>query len=130
VARVILILHDPIYGQDVLVAIAEPDEDRIMRALAKIGYTVSDPEEMTELMVMGAASGRTVMDRDSGALVIRLSSLKFTPQSIGYLVHECTHAATMLFDRIGFPIDTEHDEPLAYYTQWLVRSILEKVRKK
>ena len=134
----IFILHDPIYQQDVLVAIGCPHvpgsnavEDRIVRAVVRTGYTISDPKEMAELLVLGVANGRTVMDPDSGAVVIRLRRLRpNNPKDVGYLVHEAVHAATMLFGRIGFPLKPETDEPLAYYVQFIVRTVLEKVRKR
>lgn len=121
----ILTINDPVYFHDVVVAVGVGDEQKIMRALAKANYTVQEPEEMVQLLQFGVASGRTVIDKDSGAVVIRLRRLRSgNAADIGHLAHECVHAATMLFDRIGFPIDALHDEPMAYYVQFLVRSVL------
>jgi len=129
---VIFIIHDPMYQQDVLVVIGPYDEDKIVRAVVRAGYTIADPEEMAELLVMGAtSSGRTLMDPNSGAAVIRLRRLRpNNPEDVGYLVHEAVHAAVMVFDRIGFPLKAETDEPLAYYVQFLVQTILERVKQK
>jgi hypothetical protein len=129
---VILVIHDPVYFQDVLVAIGTGDdaELRIARAVKKAGYDVWDPEELIDLLQLGEAKGRTVMDKDSGAVVIRLRRLKpGDPDDVGHLAHECVHAATMLFDRIGFPLKAEFDEPIAYYVQFLVQSVLSRTGK-
>lgn len=123
----ILVVHDPVYFQDVAVAIGVGDESRITRALARAGYAIHEPEEMARLAKLGVANGRTVMDKDTGAVIIRLRRLRpGNANDLAHLVHECVHAATMLFDRIGFPLDAAHDEPLAYYVQFLVRSVLER----
>lgn len=124
----IFVVNDPIYVQDVVVAIEEPSAARILRATLKAGYHVSDPEDLVEMLDMNGADGRTVMDPDCGAVIIRLNRLrKGNADDVSTLVHECVHAATMLFGRVGFPLKAESDEPLAYYVAFLVRSILEKV---
>jgi hypothetical protein len=125
----ILIIHDPVYVQDVLVAIGTGTnaELKIARAVKRAGYDVGEPEELIDLLELGDAKGRTVMDKASGAVVIRLRRLKpGDAHDVSHLVHECVHAATMLFDRIGFPLETKTDEPIAYYVQFLVRSVLER----
>ena len=87
----ILIIHDPIYVQDVLVAIDEPNTAAILRSVRKAGYRVSDLEEFGELLEMGVSGGRTVSDLDSGAVVIRLHQLRRgNAGDISRLVHECT----------------------------------------
>jgi len=124
----ILVIHDPIYVQDVLVVIGESSEAAIIRAIAKAGYNPPDVEGLCGLLDLTGADGRTVLDSDSGAVVIRLNRLrKGNAEEVSHLVHECVHAATMLFGRIGFPLKSKTDEPLAYYVAFLVRSVLEKV---
>jgi hypothetical protein len=124
----ILVIHDPIYVQDVVVAIAEPSAVAIVRAVVKAGYTVSNIDELVKMLDMDSVDGRTLIDPDTGAVVIRLKRLrKGDANDVSHLVHECVHAATMLFDRIGFPLKSKTDEPIAYYVAFLVRSILEKV---
>lgn len=126
----ILSIHDPVYQQSVLVVIGEKSASRIIRAVKRSGYAVPHPDEMVNLLQLSSgANGRTVGDRDSGLVVIRLE--KLSPRSaadISVLAHECVHAATMLFDRIGFPVKAETDEPVAYYVSFLVRAILEGVK--
>jgi repressor of nif and glnA expression len=124
----ILVIHDPIYVQDVVVAIAEPSAVAIVRAVVKSGYTVSNIDELVKMLDMDSVDGRTLIDPDTGAVIIRLKRLrKGDANDVSHLVHECVHAATMLFDRIGFPLKSKTDEPIAYYVAFLVRSILEKV---
>lgn len=124
----ILVIHDPIYVQDVVVAIAEPSAVAIVRAVVKAGYTVSNIDELVKMLDMDSVDGRTLINPDTGAVVIRLKRLrKGDANDVSHLVHECVHAATMLFDRIGFPLKSKTDEPIAYYVAFLVRSILEKV---
>jgi len=129
---VILIIHDPVYKQDVVVAVGvgdggAGDERKILRSVIRAGYQIDDTEEMADLLKFGPASGRTVMDKESGAVVIRIRRLRpGNAADIGHLVHECVHAATMLFERIGFPLRSDTDEPLAYYIQFLVQSVLDR----
>jgi len=126
------VIHDPVYFQDVLVAVGTgPDAElRIARAVKRAGYDVGEPEGLLGLLKLGNAKGRTVMDKASGAVVVRLRRLQpGDANDVGHLAHECVHAATMLFDRVGFPLDTAHDEPLAYYVHFLVRSVLERCGK-
>jgi hypothetical protein len=124
----ILVIHDPIYVQDVVVAIAEPSAVAIVRAVVKAGYTVSNIDELVKMLDMDSVDDRTLIDPDTGAVIIRLKRLrKGDANDVSHLVHECVHAATMLFDRIGFPLKSKTDEPIAYYVAFLVRSILEKV---
>lgn len=125
----ILSIHDPVYQQNVLVVIGEKNVSRIIRAIKKSGYPVPYPDELVNLLDLTNANARTVGDRASGLVVIRLE--KLSPRSsadIAVLAHECVHAATMLFDRIGFPVKAETDEPVAYYVSFLVRAILEGVK--
>ena len=125
----ILTIPDPVYAQDVLVAIGEESEVKIIRAALKAGYAVPDPEEWGRMLEMSGADGRTVGDRDTGLVVIRLRRLRRNnPANLATLTHECVHAGTMLFDRIGFPLKNETDEPFAYYVAFLVRSVLEKMK--
>ena len=125
----ILTIHDPIYVQDVVVAIAEPRTSSIIRAVVKAGYSVPEWDDSLELK--DGSRGRTVLDPDSGAVVIRLKRLRRgNTGDLSLLVHECVHAATMLFGRIGFPIRPKMDEPLAYQVAFYVRSVLEAVGKR
>jgi hypothetical protein len=122
----ILTIKDPIYTQDVVVAIDEPSEGVIIRAVKRCGYKITNEAEFSEILEMGNSTGRTVLHQESGAVVIRLRRLrKGSADDLGDLAHEAVHAATMLFDRIGFPIEADTDEPMAYYVAFLVRSILE-----
>jgi hypothetical protein len=124
----ILTIDDPIYTQSVIVAIDEPSTVAILRAILKAGYRMEGQEEMAELLDMNDSAGRTVQDPDSGAVAIRLSRLrKGNVEDTSNLVHECVHAATMLFDRVGFPLKAGSDEPLAYYVAFLVRSVLSRL---
>ena len=124
----IFMIHDPVYSQDVVVAVAEPNVRAILAAILRAGYHVDDVDEMADMLEMGVASGKTVMDSDSGAVVIRLQRFRRGNASdISDLVHECVHAATMLFARVGFPLESKTDEPLAYYVSFLVRSALRKL---
>jgi hypothetical protein len=124
----IFVVHDPIYMQDVIVAIAEPSAARILRAVVRTGYSVRDVEDLREMLDLSDADGRTLIDPDTGAVIIRLKRLrKGSAEDVSNLVHECVHAATMLFERIGFPLKSKTDEPMAYYVGFLVRSILERV---
>ena len=125
----ILTIHDPVYSQDVLVAIGEKSESKIIRAATRAGYSIPDAGEMAEILEMGDANGRTVGDRGTGVVIIRLRRLRrHSAEDVSTLTHECVHAATMLFDRIGFPLKAKTDEPLAYYVAFLVRSVLEKMK--
>jgi hypothetical protein len=124
----IFMIHDPVYAQDVVFAVAEPNEQRILAAVLRAGYHIEDVDEMADLLQMGVASGKTVSDRDSGAVVIRLRRFRRgSADDIADLAHECVHAATMLFDRVGFPLEATTDEPLAYYVGFLVRESLRKL---
>jgi len=124
----IFMIHDPVYSQDVVVAVAEPDDQGILKAVRRAGYRVEGLDEMSALLEMGIASGKTVMDSDSGAVVIRLQRFRRgNPDDVADLVHECVHAATMLFARVGFPLEAPTDEPLAYYVGFLVRTSLRKL---
>jgi len=124
----IFVINDPVYAQDVVVAVAEPSERAILAAILHAGYPIDDVDEMADLLEMGVASGKTVLDRDSGAVVIRLRQFRRgSAEDISNLVHECVHAATMLFARVGFPLESKTDEPLAYYVSFLVRSALRKL---
>jgi hypothetical protein len=124
----IFVVHDPIYMQDVIVAIAEPSAARILKTVVRTGYSVRDVEDLREMLDLSDADGRTLIDPDTGAVIIRLKRLrKGSAEDVSNLVHECVHAATMLFERIGFPLKSKTDEPMAYYVGFLVRSILERV---
>jgi hypothetical protein len=124
----IFVVHDPIYVQDVIVAIAEPSAARILKTVVRTGYSVRDVADLREMLDLSDADGRTLIDPDTGAVIIRLRRLrKGNADDVSNLVHECVHAATMLFDRIGFPLKSKTDEPIAYYVGFLVRSILERV---
>jgi len=125
----ILTVDDPVYTQTVLVAIDEPDAKAILRAVRRAGYFIADGEGLVDALAMGVAHGRTLIDPDSGAVIIRLLRLRRgNAEDMSSLVHEAVHAATMLFDRIGFPLKSKTDEPLAYYVAFVVRSVLEKVK--
>ena len=124
----IFVINDPVYSQDVVVAVAEPSERVILAAVLRAGYHIDDVDEMADLLQMGNASGRTVSDPDSGAMVIRLRRFRRgSADDISNLVHECVHAATLMFARVGFPLESKTDEPLAYYVAFLVRSALRKL---
>jgi hypothetical protein len=125
----IIVIPDPIYSQTVLVAIAEPRESTILKAIAKAGYSITDPEDIRKNLVLDESeAGRTILDPDTGSVIIRLRRLRRgDAHDVSNLVHECVHAATMLFGRIGHDLSEKSDEPLAYYVGFLVRSVLEKV---
>jgi hypothetical protein len=125
----ILTIHDPVYAQDVLVAIGEESESKIIRAAIRAGYGIPDIGAMTEMLEMPDAAFANVGDRGTGVVIIRLRQLRrHRAEDVSTLTHECVHAATMLFDRIGFPLKAKTDEPLAYYVAFLVRSVLEKMK--
>lgn len=127
----ILTVADPIYTQDVVVAIGESNERAIIQAVKRCGYTIQDEGELAQILDLGHAAAKTFMDRDSGAVVMRFRRLrKGRPDDMADLAHEAVHAATMLFDRVGFPLTADTDEPLAYYVAFLVRSVLEGVCRK
>lgn len=46
----------------------------------------------------------------------------------GTLAHEVTHYVTNVFDRIGLPIDHDHDEAFAHAVGYGVRYVLEGLR--
>ncbi len=123
----ILTINDPIYVQSVVVAIAEKSVPRILRAVVRAGYKVADAKDLTTALKMGELHGCTVGDPDSGAVIIRLLNLRRgNVEDIWSLVHECVHAGTMLFARVGFPLRAKTDEPFAYYVSFLVKEVLEK----
>jgi hypothetical protein len=125
-------LHDPIYGHDILIAIGNISDARIIRAFKRAGYTL-DADMIKTLKMDDNAQGRTVIDLDTGARVIRLRDLNpYNPKHVAVLSHEATHAAIQLFERLRQPVGNETDEPFAYYVQFIVRSVLEHViwRKK
>ncbi len=45
----------------------------------------------------------------------------------GYLAHECVHAVFEVFEVRGIAVDSVHDEPFAYYHEWLFRQCLRAV---
>lgn len=45
----------------------------------------------------------------------------------GYLAHECVHAVFEVFGDRGILSDATHDEPFAYYHEWLFRQCLRAV---
>lgn len=121
----IFVIHDPIYAQKVTVAIAEPREEPILRAVRKAGYPIAEEAALSEMLALNGADARTVMDV-TGAVIIRLSRLRRGNVSdLGTLAHECVHAGVMLFHRISAPIKFKTDEPFAYYVSFLVQAILE-----
>ena len=129
--QVILTIADPIYQQDVVVAIDESNPEVIIKAVKRCGYTIQDEEELAQILDLGHAAAKTVMDPDSGAVVMRFRRMrKGYSDDMSDLAHESVHAATMLFDRVGFPLEASTDEPMAYYVAFLVRSVVEGVCRK
>jgi hypothetical protein len=128
---VILVINDPIYGHQITVGANAASPAELVKSVRKNYPDLVNPDEFEHLLSLdhaeGSANGRTVIDKPSGAVAMNLRKLhRSSPRDVAHLVHECVHATTMLFDRIGFPLKSETDEPIAYYMQFLVQSILEK----
>jgi hypothetical protein len=119
-------LHDPVFGHDPVLAVGATDK-AILNELKRRGYK-PDKEFVTKLYMEG--EGRALMDLHTGARVLRLKRLnpKIT-EDIAILAHEATHLAIMIYERIKTPVDSNTDEPFAYYVGFLVRESLWHVRK-
>lgn len=50
-----------------------------------------------------------------------------TPSDV--VVHECTHAANIIFKYAGIEVDLSNDEPYAYLVQWVFASVQKSIRK-
>ena len=116
-------IHDDVYGRDFIIALAETDR-RILAAFKRHGYDLDD--EFKSIMVV-EGSGRTVLDPETGAHMVRLKDPIKNAEDVAILVHELTHATVQVFGIIGLPINTESDEAFAYYIQYLTRTCLEKI---
>lgn len=46
---------------------------------------------------------------------------------VSYIAHECVHAVFEVFHARGITCDSDHDEPFAYYHEWLFRQCLRAV---
>lgn len=56
--------------------------------------------------------------------IVALSRWSGNADDHSNLVHECLHIAGLILDHRDIHITLEHDEPLAYLTQYLVRQCL------
>lgn len=61
--------------------------------------------------------------------VIALREWKNSIEGISQLAHECLHATLALNELLGVEIESNNDEPLAYYMQHLMKEFLEALTK-
>lgn len=61
--------------------------------------------------------------------IIWIDRFDWSVRSQSLLVHELVHFMTQLFEDKGIPIGRKEDEVMAYYMEYLVRTIFWKLRK-
>lgn len=113
-----------IYPYDVVVCIGNTG-DEIVKYLSKgikLSQAVVESLDSDDL-------GRVIILENNVTILI-LKDLVKTPESLGTLVHEVTHAVHFLFDDVGIPITRANDEACAYTIEYLFTKILMHTLKK
>lgn len=64
----------------------------------------------------------------NGLVVIWIK--EFTYENLDYLVHECVHAANIIFQVRGHKISTDNDEAQAYLVQWIFSACIGVLKRK
>ena len=119
--RMFIVNHGT-YPFNVLVCIGNKHKE-IVKFIEKRKYKLSE-EEKEKLWMTG--EGRTVILL-GGQTIIRIDIKKdFYPT----LTHEVFHAVEFLFDKIGIKHSDSSSEAWAYQIEYLMGSILEKLKRK
>ena len=113
------------YPFDVLICIGIKHKD-VVNYLNK--YTEVTEEESEALVMNG--NGRAVM-LEGGQTILQLNNDVNAIDFYATLAHEVFHVVEFLFQRIGIKHDYETSgEAFAYQIQYIIGSILEKIREK
>lgn len=121
-------IDQEIYPVDIIVSIGESTK-QLKTKLRK--YNIDDLD-----LDIDNAEGLTAWKSsekkgDNIQIVMALREFKKKPYDIGTLVHECYHITSFTLVRLGIKPDGESgDEAGAYFQDYLVRIILEKLWKK
>lgn len=79
-------------------------------------------------------AGRTISGLANGRLFIYIfidsEYSLHEPFAIGAVAHEALHAAHEVFRNVGAITDYEHDEPLAYYVEFIAREYMTRMQKR
>lgn len=117
-----LLFNDPVFGASYMVLFNvgnDPQTGANVLNYIQDEFQLEIPKDDGGKYLIGDKIGCCTA-RHSCEIVIQFAKCKLTNST---LVHECVHAALHVFDKKGLPVDTYHDEPLAYYIGWLVNNI-------
>jgi hypothetical protein len=109
--------HSDIYRENFLFLPAYTQK-QVNNALKKL--------KATELIDISGCDGQTVFCADF--VVIWSKHKDKSVESLSTLVHECVHAANMVLDHKGIPMNLENDESQAYLVEWLFENCLRALK--
>jgi hypothetical protein len=128
---------DPIYRTDFFIVCSEGEKfhaalGRLLRASRIADAEQEIVGEVAKASVEECTGRCWRLERVTGRRTNALVVIWLRPDSdISVVTHEAWHAAFWIFQQRGFQFDSGTsswqngvDEPIAYYLQWLVRSIL------
>ena len=111
-----------LYGFSVLVVI-HPDLKEFNRWMRKNVDESYYPEDADGSRPLGRCCSR------GGSSVIWLPSIPTTPDQLGTLAHEISHAVFNAFELIGIESGYRNDEPFCYALKYIMAESLKKLRK-
>ncbi len=120
-------VYDSVFGRALIVAIGEPDDEKVARYIERSGYKVGN-EFREKMKMLPSNNGRFTWESDTALTLIRLRRLDpRNPSDVAVLAHEASHMAVSLFSLMKQPVGPDTDEPLAYYVGFVVREVMRKV---
>jgi len=87
------------------------------------GHKRSDMEKAFNISLPPECLGMT-LETQNGIVIWVHSN-----EAVGALVHECVHAAKILFAQKGIKASNKNDEPMSYTTQWIFENCYKKMKR-
>lgn len=121
---IVRVLPDDLYRQTIFFIYGTTEE-------LNLWFKLSYPKAARDLEFTPAQRGKfcEYVPSDGGNTTQFIALVKVEGMArdtaIGWLGHECVHAALAILEAKGIPIRTETDEALTYYFQWLFTHCLD-----
>jgi hypothetical protein len=107
--------YDEIYRENILFIIGSKGKKIIKYCKKRINVDLPDWRD---------CGGRCYEITDYG-IIIYLQKFDYSPKRFGALTHEIVHGASFILNSRGVKHDSDNNEALTYYTEFLTRKFLE-----